>query len=103
MPERFTDARFVEELPGLLAQRGLTLRSLAREVGGFDEAYLSRMLHGKRAVNPEHVARISQYLSFPYDYFPEVREARMIEAIQSDPKLRDEIYFARVATRRRRR
>jgi transcriptional regulator with XRE-family HTH domain len=103
MSEAHTNARFVDELPRLMSERGLTLRALAREVGEFDHAYLSRMLHGHRAINPDHAARIAQYLSLPEDYFPEVREARAIDAIQRDPKLRDEIYFARFAPRARRR
>ena len=83
---------FAEELPRLLAERELTLRALAREVGGFDHGYLSRMLAGRTAVNPKHAARISKYLGLPTDYFPEVREARIIDAIRADAALRDAIY-----------
>jgi transcriptional regulator with XRE-family HTH domain len=84
---------FAEELPRLLKERRITLRALAREVGGFDHAYLSRMLAGKAAPNAEHLVRISTYLSLRPDYFPEVRTARLIQAIREDPKLRDELYF----------
>jgi hypothetical protein len=69
-----------------------TLRALAREVGGLDHAYLSRMLSGKAAVNVDHVRRISRFLGLADDYFPEVREADVIDAIRADPELRDKLH-----------
>jgi transcriptional regulator with XRE-family HTH domain len=93
---------FAEALPPILEDRGITLRALARDVGGLDHAYLSRMLSGKTSVNVRHVEAISRYLRLPVDYFPEVREARTIQAVRKSGRLRDEIYFTRVATRRRR-
>jgi transcriptional regulator with XRE-family HTH domain len=94
MPARDVTLRpFAEELPRLLAERKLTLRALAREVGGFDHAYLSRMLSGKAAPNAEHLVRIATHLGLRADYFPEVRTTRLINAIRDDPRLRDEMYF----------
>jgi transcriptional regulator with XRE-family HTH domain len=101
--ERTTTRPFADELPRLLAERGLSLRLVARDVGGFDHAYLSRMLAAKVKPNPEHVAHIAEYLGLADDYFPEVREARTIEAIRGSPTLRDEVYFGRVTPRRARR
>lgn len=95
-----TKRPFSDELPGLLAERGLSLRVVAREVGGFDHGYLSRMLSGKVAPNPQHVARISDYLGLPDDYFPEVREARTVDAIRQDAELRDRTYSRWVRRRR---
>jgi hypothetical protein len=71
----------------------MTLRGLAREVGGLDHAYLSRMLRGRVPVKVEHVRRIARHLGLPEDYFPEVREAAVVDAVRHRPKLRDEIYF----------
>jgi transcriptional regulator with XRE-family HTH domain len=102
MARAFTNRAFADELPRLLEGRGVTLRALAREVGGLDHAYLSRMLSGKVAINPRHVAAIARALDLPEDYFPEVREMRVIAAITTRPRLRDEIYFDRVVGRRRR-
>ncbi|MBA3364792.1 MAG: hypothetical protein H0U03_03265 [Actinobacteria bacterium] len=76
------------------------MRGLAREVGGLDHAYLSRMISGIAPVNVDHVHRISKHLGLADDYFPEVREAEVVEAIRGDPELRDEVY---VKVKRRRR
>jgi hypothetical protein len=58
-------------------------------------------MRGRTAVNPRHVERIALHLGLPYDYFPEVREAAVIAAIRSKPRLRDKIYFEHVRKRRR--
>lgn len=79
----------------------MSLRALARAVGGIDHAYLSRMLRGQVPVNVGHVRRIARELGLPQDYFAEVREAEVLEAVRRDPKLRDEVYYGRVRTRRR--
>ena len=91
-----TDRAFPDELPRLLEKRKVTLRGLVREVGGLDHAYLSRMLSRKTPVNVQHVKRIAQHLGLPGDYFPEVREAAVIEAVRARPRLRDSIYFKEV-------
>ena len=79
----------------------MTLRALAREVGGVDHSYLSRMLNRKTAVNVHHAKRIARHLGLPADYFPEVREAAVIEAVRTSPRLRDAVYFERVQKRKR--
>jgi transcriptional regulator with XRE-family HTH domain len=96
-----TQSPFPEELPRLLKARNESLRGLAREVGGIDHAYLSRMVRREAAVNPRHVARIAAHLGLPDDYFPEVREAAVVQAIRRDAELRDAIYFDRVRKLRR--
>jgi transcriptional regulator with XRE-family HTH domain len=95
----FTSKPFTEEFPRLLREREITLRALAREVGGVDHAYLSRMIRGQLPVNVQHVRRIARHLGLPDAYFAEVREADVIAAVQSHPKLRDEIYFQRIKRR----
>ncbi len=89
---QITTKPFAEELPRLLAERQLTLRALAREVGGLDHSYLSRMISGRTPVNVTHAERISIFLGLNRAFFPEVREARVIDAIRRDPKLRDALY-----------
>ena len=92
---------FREELPRLLEERKETLRAVARAIGGIDHAYLSRMVTGKVAVNPQHAERIAIHFGLPADYFPEVREAAVIDAIRRSPRLRDSIYFSRIRKRSR--
>ena len=77
----------------------MSLRALAREIGGVDHAYLSRMIKGQVPVNVQHARRISRCLGLPEDYFPEVREAEVIAELRRRPKLRDEIYFNRIKKR----
>ena len=91
---------FVEALPPLLAERKLSLRSLAQAVGGVDHTYLSRMLRGDAPVHVGHAERIAQYLELPPDFFPEIREARVSAAVSADPKLRDKIYRRYVQKKR---
>jgi transcriptional regulator with XRE-family HTH domain len=91
-----TNRPFSKELPRLLKERGLTLRALARDIGGIDHAYLSRMIRGQLPVNVQHVRRIARALGLSEDYFPEVREAAVVDAVRRRPKLRDEIYFDKV-------
>jgi hypothetical protein len=52
-------------------------------------------------VNPRHAERIARHLDLPDDYFPEVREARVLDVVRRDARLRDEIYFSKVRKRRR--
>lgn len=97
MPKRqLTTEPFGVAIRQLLAERELTMRTLARDMGTFDHAYLSKMSSGKRSVNVDHAREIARYLGLPEDYFGEVREARTVDAIRQDPKLRDEIYFSRL-------
>ena len=70
----------------------MSLRSLAQEVGGVDHSYLSRMLRGSAPVHVGHAERIARYLELPPDYFPEIREGRVLDAVRADPKLRDKVY-----------
>jgi len=54
------------------------------------------MVTGKVAVNPQHAERIAIHFGLPADYFPEVREAAVIDAIRRSPRLRGSIYFSRI-------
>jgi hypothetical protein len=59
------------------------------------------MLRGQVPVNVQHVRQISKQLGLRPDYFPEVREAAVTEAVRKNSKLRDEIYFGRLKKTRR--
>ena len=95
-PRNVNRRPFREELPRLLKARGESLRSIAGALGGIDHAYLSRMVSGKAAVNPQHAKRIAVHLGLPANYFPEVREAAVVDAIRRNANLRDSIYFKQI-------
>ena len=98
-----TKKPFVEELPRLLEERGMSLRGLGREAG-VSGAYLSSLLRGvarTKAPSADLVRRVAHALDLPPDYFVEYREAVVVERIRSDPRLRDELYD-RLHIRRRR-
>lgn len=100
MEARYSDTPFTEELPRILSERGVSLRALANEVGVSD-SHLSRVLRRvdyKRA-STDLMARIAVALGLPPEYFPEVREAFVIERVRADPRLRNELY-ARLKRRR---
>jgi transcriptional regulator with XRE-family HTH domain len=84
---------FSGSVRALLDQRGWSQRDLAR-AAGVDPAYISRALRrGRRdGVAPELAARVAHALELPDDYFPECRERQVIEAVRSDPALRDRLH-----------
>lgn len=91
-----------EALPALLAERGLSLRALALELE-VDPGHLSkavRRLEGKRATRGL-LERIANVLGVDPAYFSEYRQHLVVEALESNPKRRDELYDELVARRRR--
>jgi transcriptional regulator with XRE-family HTH domain len=73
------------------------LRALPRLVGVSD-SYLSRVLRRAdyKTPSPELTQRVARAFGLPPDYFPEFREAFVIEHIRSDAQLRNTLY-SRVA------
>lgn len=100
MAARWTNDPFTDELPRLLRARGLSLRALASKIG-ISDSHLSRVARraNYKAASPDLMQRIARELDLPADYFPEVREAFVIERIKRDPALRDSLY-ARLRRRR---
>jgi transcriptional regulator with XRE-family HTH domain len=93
MSSQRSERAFVQELPALIKERGLSIRSVARSAE-VDPGHLSRVLRGARGktVSPELAGRVAVALGLPEDYFPEWREAVIVDRIREDPKLRDQIY-----------
>jgi transcriptional regulator with XRE-family HTH domain len=83
----------VIELPRLLDERHLSIRALAREAGVTD-AHLSRVLRRANYKTPsgDLARRVAVALGLPEDYFPEYREAFVIERVRGDAELRDRLY-----------
>jgi transcriptional regulator with XRE-family HTH domain len=88
-----TDRPFTEEVPRLLGERGMSIRALAAAVGVSD-SHLSRVLRRADYKTPstDLAKRVAEALGMPGDYFPEYREAFVIERIRSDARLRNDLY-----------
>ena len=93
MHRALTDRPFVEEVPRLLRERGLSLRALAREVG-VTNGHLSRVLRrvNYKTAGPELARRVAIALGLPPDYFPEYRTGFVLERLRTDAVLCDELY-----------
>ena len=89
---RLTDVPFGVELPRLLVERGLSQRKLAQMID-VNPSHLSRVLRGDEThPSTDLIRRITLALDLHSGYFPELREAAVIEGVKSDPKLRDRLY-----------
>jgi transcriptional regulator with XRE-family HTH domain len=88
-----SDKAFAEELQRLLAERGLSQRKLAQMID-LNPSHLSRVLRGADRTHPSTalIRRIAEALNLPAGYFPELREATVIEKVKKDPQLRDQLY-----------
>jgi transcriptional regulator with XRE-family HTH domain len=90
---RRTSSPLADELPRLLREKGLTLRGLAR-VAGVNHSHLSRMIRHDRGQRPsaDLAERIAEALDLPRGFFPESREAVVVEEVRRNGDLRDELY-----------
>jgi len=88
-----TTKPFVEELPGLLEERGMSLRGLARSVGVGDD-HLSRVLRGARSKRPtaDLARRVAIALDLPDDHFVEARLEFVMQQLSQRPDWLDETY-----------
>lgn len=88
-----TDTPFIEELPRLLREREMSLRTLASTVD-ISDSHLSRVLRRAdyKTPSPDLTRRVALALGLPADYFPEFREAYVVEKVRSDPELRNDLY-----------
>lgn len=93
MPSRRSNQKLSEELPALLANAELSVRGLAEKVG-VNPSHLSRALRGtdSKTISGELAGQIAVALSLPRDYFPEYREAVVLDKVRNDPELRDRLY-----------
>jgi transcriptional regulator with XRE-family HTH domain len=90
---RWTNDRIERAVPRLLQENGWSIRRLSRETGVTD-AHLSRVLRraAYKTASGELARRIAIAFGLPEDYFPEFREAFVIDQIKRNSGLRDEIY-----------
>lgn len=102
MPGPRTDQPLRHALPMLLKQKRTSMRALAVQID-VDIAHLSRAVRhadGKRP-SGDLAAKIAKALDLPEDYFPEAREAAVVESVRADPDLRDRLYDTLQKYRRR--
>ena len=88
-----TDQPFAQALPGLLKERNLTVNALAKGIGK-SQSHLSRALRGadSKAISIAIIQSVREHLGLPVGFFPEKREALVIEHIQRNPDLRERLY-----------
>jgi transcriptional regulator with XRE-family HTH domain len=93
VPPSRTDVPFVKAVPEILRQRQLSRRAVARQAN-IDPGHFSRVLRhaAYKAPSAALVAKVAHALDLPDDYFPEYREAAVIERIRSDSAWRDDLY-----------
>lgn len=93
MAEPRSQRPFVEEVPALLAERGMSVNQLAARVQ-VSQSHLSRVLRKAdyQSVSGGLARRVALALELPEDYFVEFRERYVIDAIRRDPELRERLY-----------
>jgi transcriptional regulator with XRE-family HTH domain len=90
---RRSQRRFADELPEILAERGLSMRALALKAA-VSPSHLNRVLRAVDYKSPsaELCARIASALELPEDYWPEYRERFVVDRVRDDPALRETLY-----------
>ena len=93
MAERRATEPFAEEVRRLLAERGWSMRRLAREIE-VDPTFISRVLNRRRYKTPtlRLTESVAQAFDLPPAYFAEYRELYLIERIKADPEIRDWLF-----------
>lgn len=86
-----SDEPLTECLSALLAERGMSVRALARRCE-VSPAYVSRLARRQKTPSGDVAARIAVAMGLPRDYFPETRAQLISERLNRDPALRDRIY-----------
>ena len=91
-PRRFSDRPFGETLTALMAEQGVTYRSLAAKTG-LSAGYLNHIVHGNRPVPSDDViARLAEALGVEPEHFREYRIRVITERLEQMPDLVDRLY-----------
>ena len=91
--EQLAERSFQDVVLALLRERGWSQKHLAR-TACVDPGFLCRVLGNRSGVSAELASRVAVELELPPDFFAEYREREVIQAIRSDPVLRDRVYEA---------
>jgi transcriptional regulator with XRE-family HTH domain len=89
---RFSEKPFGETVTALMAERGLTYRSLADETG-LSAGYLNHLVHGNRPVPSDDVLRtLARALGVEPEHFREYRIRVITDRLEELPDLVDRLY-----------
>ena len=89
---RFSDEPFGPTIQRLMADTGVTYRSLAERTG-LSAGYLNHLVHGNRPVPSDDViAELAKALGVEPEHFREVRVRRIAERLEQMPDLIDRLY-----------
>lgn len=93
MAKNRTDIPFADNWRELFRENGWTQRAVALELG-LDPSFLSKALRGAayKRLSADVISRVSELAGLPRDYYPEVREAAVIDAVRADAELRDRLF-----------
>ena len=96
-----TQKSFEQEVPLLLAQRGVSVRELAALVG-VDATFMSKAIRGQggKVASTALIGKVARALDLPEDYFVELRVDRVLKAMEAHPRLREDLYREVVARRK---
>jgi len=89
---RFSEKPFGETVTALMAERGLTYRSLAEQTG-LSAGYLNHLVHGNRPVPSDDVLRtLADALGVEPEHFREYRIRVITDRLEELPELVDRLY-----------
>ena len=89
---RFSDDSFGPTIERLMAEAGLTYRSLAEKTR-LSAGYLNHLVHGNRPVPANPVIQsIAKAVGVEADSFREFRIRKVSEALAKKPELVDKVY-----------
>jgi transcriptional regulator with XRE-family HTH domain len=89
---RFSDKGFGETVSVLMAEKGVTYRSLASK-SGLSAGYLNHLVHGNRPVPSDEVIKtLAKALGVEPEHFREYRIRVITERLEEMPELVDRLY-----------
>jgi transcriptional regulator with XRE-family HTH domain len=89
---RFSEEAFGPTIRRLMAETGVTYRSLADKTG-LSAGYLNHVVHGNRPVpSTEHMKSLAKALKVEPEHFLEYRVRIITQRLESMPKLVDRLY-----------
>lgn len=93
MPAARSQIRFSDSWRELFKEKGWTQKHVA-VTAGIDPSFFSKALRGEgyKKLNADWIAAISEMAGLPRDFYPEVREDAVVEAVRCDPALRDRLF-----------